>query len=51
MSGRVTHGTKPGPQPYLSKEEEETVFARFLVDTAQASQISNTCAIVPSLSY
>jgi len=23
LSGRVKHGTKPGPRPYLSPEEEE----------------------------
>ena len=25
ISGRVTHGDKPGPDPYLNKEEEELV--------------------------
>ena len=23
LSGRIVHGTNPGPKPYLSKEEEE----------------------------
>ena len=35
ISGRVVHGTKPGPKPYLTKEEESE-FADFLVDIAKA---------------
>jgi len=35
ISGRVAHGTKPGPKPYLTKEEESE-FAEFLVETAKA---------------
>ena len=31
LSGRVIHGTKPGPVPYLTKEEEE----KYLVDAAR----------------
>jgi len=32
ISGKGSHGTKPGPQP----KEEESEFAEFLVDTAKA---------------
>ena len=35
VSGRVIHGTKPGPKPYLSSVEE-TELAHFLVDVAKA---------------
>jgi len=35
ISGRVAHGVKPGPQPYLTKEEESE-FAKFLVETVKA---------------
>ena len=35
VSGRVVHGTKPGPKPYLSSVEE-TELANFLVDFAKA---------------
>ena len=34
ITGRVTHGSKPGPKPYLSKAEEESL-ADFLVETAK----------------
>ena len=30
VTGRVTHGTKPGPHPYLTDNEEE-VLAKHLV--------------------
>ena len=33
--GRVLHGHKPGPKPYLSVAEEKE-FANFLVDLAKA---------------
>jgi len=36
MTGRVVHGTKPGPQPYLSSREESEL-ASFLVDVAKAA--------------
>ena len=35
VSGRVSHGHKPGPKPYLSVAEEKE-FANFLVDVAKA---------------
>jgi len=35
VSGRVAHGTKPGPKPYLTREEESE-FADFLVETSKA---------------
>ena len=35
ISGRVKHGTNPGPQPYLSKAEEKDL-ADFLSETAKA---------------
>ena len=35
VSGRVTHGTKPGPKPYLSSTEEKEL-GSFLVDVAKA---------------
>ena len=34
LSGRVKHGTKPGPRPYLSPEEEEEV-ALFVVNCSK----------------
>lgn len=34
IAGRVIHGTKPGPKPYLSSTEE-TELAEFLVDAAK----------------
>lgn len=34
LSGRVVHGTKPGPRPYLNKEEENEL-ADYLVQSAQ----------------
>ena len=34
MSGRVTHGAKSGPQPYLTIEEEEEL-SSFLLETAK----------------
>ena len=34
LSGRVKHGTKPGPKPYLSLEEEEEL-AHFLVNCSK----------------
>ena len=33
VHGRVTHGTKPGPKPYLTKEEEIEL-SKFLVQTS-----------------
>ena len=33
ISGRIVHGTKPGPQQYLSTEEEHDL-AEHLVDVA-----------------
>ena len=35
ISGRVVHGTKPGPRPYLAAAEEKEL-SLFLVDTAKA---------------
>ena len=35
VTGRVTHGTKPGPNPYLTKAEE-TELSKFLVVTSKA---------------
>ena len=35
VSGRVIHGSNPGPKPYLSHVEENEL-AEFLVDTAKA---------------
>ena len=35
ISGKVKHGTKPGPKPYLSNAEE-TELSNFLVDVAKA---------------
>ena len=35
MSGKVKHGTNPGPKPYLTKAEE-TELSKFLVDVAKA---------------
>ena len=34
LSGRVVHGTNPGPRPYLSKREEDEL-ANYLVQTAK----------------
>ena len=34
LSGRVVHGTNPGPRPYLNKQEEDEL-ADYLVQTAQ----------------
>ena len=34
LSGRVVHGTNPGPRPYLSKREEDEL-ADYLVQTAK----------------
>ena len=34
LLGRVKHGTKPGPKPYLSLEEEEEL-AHFLVNCSK----------------
>jgi len=31
ISGRVTHGTKPGPRPYLTAEEEESLTTHLLM--------------------
>ena len=30
LSGRVLHGTNPGPQPYLSSEEDSELAAYFV---------------------
>ena len=35
LSGRVVHGTKPGPKPYLT-QEEETVLCDHLIEAAKA---------------
>ena len=35
ISGRVIHGTKPGPRPYLAAAEEKEL-SLFLVDVAKA---------------
>ena len=35
ISGRVKHGSNPGPRPYLSKTEEKDL-ADFLSETAKA---------------
>ena len=35
ISGRVVHGTKPGPSPYLAAAEEKEL-SLFLIDTAKA---------------
>jgi len=35
VSRRVVHGIKPGPKPYLTREEESK-FADFLVETSKA---------------
>jgi len=35
VSGRVVHGTRPGPKSYLTREEENE-FAEFLVETSKA---------------
>ena len=35
VSGRVVHGTKPGPRPYLTSQEEKEL-SNFLVDVAKA---------------
>lgn len=34
LSGRVIHGTKPGPVPYLSSKEEEEL-AVYLVEASK----------------
>ena len=34
VTGRVTHGTKPGPCPYLTRNEEE-MLAQHLVQVAK----------------
>ena len=34
VTGRVTHGTKPGPRPYLTRNEEE-MLAQHLVQVAK----------------
>ena len=34
MSGRVAHGTNPGPVPYLTMEEENEL-ANYLVDSCK----------------
>ena len=35
LSGRVKYGTKPGPRPYLSPDEEEEL-AHFLVNCSKS---------------
>ena len=35
VSGRVVHGTRPGPKPYLTREKGNK-FAEFLVETSKA---------------
>ena len=35
ISGRVVHGTKPEPSPYLAAAEEKEL-SHFLIDTAKA---------------
>ena len=35
LSGRVTHGTNPGPKPYLSSQEEDEL-AAYLTSTSKA---------------
>ena len=35
VNGKVIHGTKPGPKPYLSTSEE-TELSQFLIDVAEA---------------
>ena len=37
ISGKVKHGTNPGPKPYLSKAEV-TELSEFLVDIAKTSE-------------
>ena len=34
ISGRVVHGTKPGPKPYLTMEEESEL-ATFLIEVCK----------------
>ena len=34
VTGRVTHGTKPGPRPYLTRNEED-ILAQHLVQVAK----------------
>ena len=34
VPGKVSHGTNPGPQPYLTKAEETEV-SNFLIDVAK----------------
>ena len=36
LKGRVTHGTKPGPRPYLDSREEEELVG-YLFDAAKTS--------------
>ena len=40
VTGRVRHGSKPGPQPYLSSVEEEEL-SSFLIDVAKAGYGKN----------
>ena len=35
VSGKVVHGTKPGPKPFLTSVEENEL-SNFLVDVAKA---------------
>jgi len=37
-SGRVIHGTKPGPRPYLTKQDEE-ILADHLILTARLGSV------------
>ena len=34
LSGRVEHGSKPGPAPYLT-EDEEAELAKFLIEVSE----------------
>ena len=43
ISGRVKHGTNPGPKPFLS-QVEETDLASFLEETAKAGYGKNNVA-------
>ena len=45
VSGRVTHGTKPGPRPYLTSEEEQEL-GTYLKHCAKVGHSKTICDII-----
>ena len=47
LSGRVVHGTKPGPKPYLT-QEEETALCDHLIEAAKVDTAKSYTSQVDS---